>query len=184
MKKFFKIIGLVIVTIVILPLIIAIFINSEYSIEKFVVVYKPNIEVFNYVKHLKNQTQYSVWQQRDPEMKQIYTGEDGQVGFVSRWESDNEDVGIGEQEITKIVDGIKIETELRFYKPFEQTDQAYFKTNEVEDGITRLSWGFYGKMDYPMNLLLLFMDFEEMVGKDLELGLQNIKKILENNSSI
>ena len=30
-----------------------------------------------------------------------------------------------------------------------------------------------------MNLMFLFMDFEEMIGEDLETGLVNLKKVLE-----
>jgi hypothetical protein len=30
-----------------------------------------------------------------------------------------------------------------------------------------------------MNMMLLFMDFDAMLGKDLEMGLQNLKVLLE-----
>jgi hypothetical protein len=30
-----------------------------------------------------------------------------------------------------------------------------------------------------MNLMLLFMNFEKMIGDDLEIGLENLKSILE-----
>jgi hypothetical protein len=34
-------------------------------------------------------------------------------------------------------------------------------------------------MKYPMNLTLLFLDLDQLVGKDLEKGLSNLKEILE-----
>jgi hypothetical protein len=34
-------------------------------------------------------------------------------------------------------------------------------------------------MNYPANVMLLFMNMEKMVGGDLEKGLQNLKTILE-----
>jgi hypothetical protein len=34
-------------------------------------------------------------------------------------------------------------------------------------------------MKYPMNLMLLFMNMEKMVGGDLDKGLQNLKSVLE-----
>jgi hypothetical protein len=34
-------------------------------------------------------------------------------------------------------------------------------------------------MPYPMNLMLLFMDMDGMLGKDLQQGLDNLKGVLE-----
>lgn len=34
-------------------------------------------------------------------------------------------------------------------------------------------------MPYPFNLMLLFMDMEEMIGNDLQTGLENLKLVLE-----
>jgi hypothetical protein len=36
-------------------------------------------------------------------------------------------------------------------------------------------------MKYPMNLMLLFMNMEKMVGRDLSIGLTNLKNTLEKN---
>jgi hypothetical protein len=45
-----------------------------------------------------------------------------------------------------------------------------------------VKWGFDGKMNYPMNLMLLFMDFDAMLGKDMEQGLSNLKMIVEKQN--
>ncbi len=34
-------------------------------------------------------------------------------------------------------------------------------------------------MDYPMNLMFLFMDFEKIIGGNLQTGLDNLKVIQE-----
>jgi hypothetical protein len=39
----------------------------------------------------------------DPNMKKTYTGTDAEVGFISAWESTDKNVGVGEQEIKKII---------------------------------------------------------------------------------
>ena len=96
-------------------------------------------------------------------MKKTYSGTDGTVGFVSAWESDNKDVGIGEQEIKKITEGERIDFELRFFEPFESTDPAYMTTESVSENQTKVKWGFNGHMDYPMNIMMLFIDFEKMI---------------------
>lgn len=180
--KILKSILLVLLILIAIPLIAAIFIPKDFAVARTVVIDKPKDEVFAYIKHLKNQNNYGKWNLIDPNMKNTYTGEDGKVGFVSAWESENDSVGIGEQEILKIVEGERIETELRFTKPFDAVNYASMATESIEDGKTKVVWGFSGSFPYPMNLMLVFMDLEGDIGGDFEEGLQNLKNILETGS--
>jgi uncharacterized protein YndB with AHSA1/START domain len=161
-------------------LLVALFVNGKYAVEKNVTINRPLETVFDFAVHLKNQDKFSTWAGMDPDMKKTFTGTDGTVGFVSAWESEHEQVGRGEQEIMAIEPGKRVDFELRFFEPFVATDQAYFTFNEIDANSTEIAWGFNGKMDYPMNLMLLFMDMEAMLGKDLQTGLDNMKKLLES----
>ncbi|HLT86261.1 MAG TPA: SRPBCC family protein [Sphingobacterium sp.] len=177
--KIVKKILIVLAIIIAIPLIIALFVKKDYAVQREVTIDKPKQEVFDYIKYLKNQDNYSKWNKIDPEMKKSYKGTDGTVGFISRWESNKKEVGWGEQEIKKITEGERIDFELRFIKPFEATEPAYMTTEAVNENQTKVVWGFSGHMNYPMNLMLLFMDMEEMIGGDLETGLNDLKTILE-----
>ncbi|MBU2018528.1 MAG: SRPBCC family protein [Bacteroidetes bacterium] len=177
--KFLKKLFYGILVLIALFLIAAFFVDGKYSVEKKIVVNRPSAEVYDYLKNLKNQAEYSVWQKIDPQMKKSYIGKDGTVGFVSAWESNNDKVGKGEQELTKLIEGQRIEMELRFFEPFEANDKAYFTTKKQGLNSTEVSWGFKGEMSYPTNLFLLVMDMEELIGKDLEEGLVNLKSQLE-----
>lgn len=177
--KILKKILLGIVGIIVLLLIIAVFVKKEYAVEREVTINKPKQEVFDYVKMVKNQDNYSVWNQKDPNSKKSATGTDGTVGFIYAWDSDNKDVGKGEQEIKKISEGERVDFELRFERPFKATDNAYMTTEDAGENQTKVRWGFNGKMPYPMNLFLLFMDMDKMLGGDLQSGLDNLKTILE-----
>jgi uncharacterized protein YndB with AHSA1/START domain len=173
--------GIVIVLagIIVLLLAIGVFVRKDYSVAKEAIINKPKAEVFEYLKLLKNQNKFSVWGSMDPNMKTEFRGTDGNEGFVSAWESDNKNVGKGEQEILKIVDGERIDYEIRFIRPFKSTSWAYITTSTVDDSHTKVHWEFTGEMKYPTNLMLLFMNMEKMVGSDLDKGLQNLKSILE-----
>jgi uncharacterized protein YndB with AHSA1/START domain len=170
---------LVLAGIIVLLLIIGLFLRKDYSVGKEVVINKPKTTVFDYLKLLKNQNKFSVWGSMDPNMKTDFRGTDGTEGFVSAWDSDVKNVGKGEQEILKIIDGERIDYEIRFLKPFKSTSWAYITTTAVAENQTRVHWEFNGKMKYPTNLMLLFMNMEMMVGGDLDKGLQNLKSILE-----
>lgn len=176
--KIIKNILIAIVGFIALVLIIALFVKKNYSVQREIVIDKPDTLVFNYIKHLKNQDNFSTWAKKDPEMKKEYKGTDGTVGFVSAWDG-NKEVGTGEQEIKSIKEGERIDYELRFIKPFEGVSQAYLTTEPVSATQTKVKWGFDGKGKYPMNIIHLFMDMDKMVGGDLQTGLQNLKAILE-----
>jgi uncharacterized membrane protein len=165
--------------IIIIPLIIALFVKKTYEVEREVTINRPKSEVFNYLKYLKNQDEFSKWASMDPAMEKSYSGIDGTVGFISAWESEKPDVGKGEQEIIHIDEGKRIDYQLRFVEPFESTSNAYIVTTEESPERTSVKWGFTGTMTYPMNLMLLFMDFEKMIGNDFETGLNSLKTILE-----
>lgn len=175
---------IILLIVIAIPLIAAIFIKKSYSVEREIIISKPKHLVFDYLKHLKNQDNFSKWATMDPNMKKEYRGIDGTVGFVSAWESDNKNVGKGEQEIKKITNGFRIDYELRFIKPFAGKADAYMTTEFKTNNETIVIWGFDGKMKYPMNLMLPFMNMEKMIGNDLATGLSNLKNILETKTNI
>jgi len=171
---------LVIGGIIALFLIAALLIPKKFSIQKEVRIHRPVTPVFDYLKQIRNQEKYSVWVMRDPNIRLEYTGTDGEVGFKSAWESEDKNVGIGEQEITAIKNGESIEVEIRFKKPFQATNWARTTVTEDGEGQTRVSQVFYGNSKYPMNVMNLMMD--KLVGRDMVQNMNNLKKILEDQA--
>lgn len=135
--------------------------------------------MFDYIKIVRNSENYSKWVMTDPNMKKEFRGTDGTVGFVYSWDSENKNVGKGEQKVSSIVEGERIDFNLLFIKPFEGIATANMSTDSVSENNTKVKWGFKSSMPYPMNTMLLFMNMEEMLGKDLEIGLDNLKTVLE-----
>lgn len=182
MKILLKLFISITAALVMAVLIIAAIAPSSFSLERSIEINKPLNTVFGYIKLLKNQSNYSVWAGMDPAMKKTFKGTDGEAGFVSAWESNNKQVGKGEQEIILLVEGQRIETQLRFLEPFESKNSAYMATEAISSVKTKVSWGFTGHMPYPFNIFLLFTDMEGEVGNNLQQGLENLKGILEQES--
>lgn len=175
--KLLKKILLALGALVALILLVALFVKKDYSVEREIVINKPKQEVFDYVKHLKNQNNFSTFAMKDPEMKTYFRGTDGEVGFVSGWESKM--MGNGEQEIKKITDGERIDTELRFGGAFPSVSPGYISTESVGETQTKVKWAMSGKMSYPLNFMQLFFSMDDMIGKEYAQSLQNLKAILE-----
>ena len=148
-----------------------------YDVNRNITINKPLPEVFQYLKSLKNQDNWSPWAEKDPNMNKTFTGVDGEVGCISAWVG-NKDVGEGEQELTGIDENKEIKSQLRFLKPFKSTSDAYLRVEKEGDG-TKVIWGFSGENKFPMTIMMLFMNMDKMVGKDFEYGLNKLKGILE-----
>jgi hypothetical protein len=147
------------------------------NIGKSVVINRPANEIFEYLRFVKNQDEFSVWNMRDPEQKVSTQGTDGQPGFIYSWDSKDKSVGAGSQELINLVDGQKIEYELRFERPMKNTSQSFFTINPVSPVQTEVSWNFHGPSKFPMSLFKGI--FQKMLGKDMSQSLQNLKEKLE-----
>jgi len=167
----------VIAALILLLFLVSLMVPKEMKIEKQVTVSRPAGEVFDFLKLIRNQDQFSVWNKADPGMKKETEGTDGEVGFIYRWDSaTNKNVGAGEQEIKEISPGKSITCELRFLRPMQDVASTRFEVSDAGQGMTRIQWGFYGRMKPPMTLMKPV--FTKMLGKDLEKGLENLKNIL------
>lgn len=175
MNIFLGIIGALVVIIVLMIL----FAPKKYNVQRSITINRPLSEVFNYLKSVKNQDNWSPWKKRDPNMKQSFEGIDGTVGFISKWEG-NKQVGTGEQEIIRIVQNKEVITELRFIKPWKSVSEGYLTVEEAGEH-TKVIWGFRGENKPPMNAMMLFFNMDKAVGKDFDEGLAELKQVLETN---
>ncbi|WP_158861277.1 SRPBCC family protein [Lunatibacter salilacus] len=173
-----KIIVLGIAGLIILLLFVALMMKKEYTISAETVIDRPRSEVFEFVSHLKNQEYYSKWVMADPNVKMDYRGVDGTVGFVAAWESEQKNVGVGEQEITKIMDGEGYEVEIRFEKPFKGVNQAITRIDSVGANQSKVTNTFHTRTPFPMNLMIPFI--KSMLKKDMAQNMNNLKQVLEN----
>jgi len=114
-------------------------------------------------------------------MKKTFTGTDGTVGFIYAWDG-NKKAGQGEQEIIRIVPGERIDFELRFIRPFDGIGNAHYTTEGISENKTKVKWGMSSSMKYPMNILLLVLNMDKMLGNDIQTSLTTLKGILEKTN--
>lgn len=159
-------------------LFIALITKREMSLTSEVIINRSQADVFDYIKHIKNQEYYSKWVMTDPNSKITYTGVDGTVGFKAAWNSEMKNVGVGEQEITKITDGIGYDVILRFEKPFKGISYANAATQKLTDNQTKVITTFSSTTPFPMNAISAMM--KGMLLKDMNENSANLKKVLES----
>lgn len=143
-----------ILALIVLLLVVALFVPKEYTVSVSTTINQPKQVVFDYVKLIKNQENYSVWVTEDPNVLMNYTGIDGTIGFKAAWNSKNNNVGEGSQQITKITDD-RMDVDIHFVRPMEGESKAATFVEAVSGNQTKVTNEFYGHSDYPMNLMSL-----------------------------
>ena len=159
-----------------LLLVVALFIPNDYTVSVSTVINKPKSEVFDYVKMIKNQEKYSIWMMEDPNVVMDYQGTDGTVGFKASWNSKDDNVGEGSQQITAVSDE-RIDVDLHFERPMKGDDKAATIVEAISENQTKVTSEFYGYSTYPMNLMSLIG--KKIITDAQTQNLVNLKKILE-----
>lgn len=177
--KALKIIGIILLIIIGLPLVIALFVDKDFSHEEKVSIDAPILKVWNQTNTLKQMDNWSPWTKKDPDITQSFTGAEGSVGAKNCWDSQHPEVGAGCQTITKVDAPYLLETHLDFTRPQESQGDAYVKLEE-SNGATVVTWGIKSEFDYPWNILNLLMSAEDAMGPSFKEGLGKLKELSEN----
>jgi uncharacterized protein YndB with AHSA1/START domain len=172
------IILLVLAGIIAIPLIIALFLKKEHYVKREIIINAPAQKVFDYLRFLKNQETFNKWAKTDPDRKTQTRGTDGTVGHVYSW-SGSKSSGKGEKEIMNIIEGKKIETEIRFEKPMKVTASIIMETESLSDHKTKVNLINSGTLKYPLNIMIPMA--EKNFAKDMDLSLSTLKSILESD---
>ncbi|MEI8133628.1 MAG: SRPBCC family protein [bacterium] len=164
--------------IIALLLLVAAFMSKAHYVKREVIINAPRQKVYDFVKLLKNQERFNKWAQADAERSWIFKGTDGTVGFIISWNGDKS-VGEGEKEIMKLVGGERVETQIRFVRPFVNTADIVMEMKSLSPDQTNVSWSNAGTLMYPLNIMIPV--FLKNFARDMDESLVMLKNILENN---
>ena len=151
---------------------------KETRVSRSILVNLSQEEAFDHLKSLKKSLEWSPWAERDPNQTVTFKGTDGEVGSSYHW-SGNKQVGEGEQEVTNLVAPSRVDTHLRFIKPFKSESKAHFAILPHESGQTEITWGFHSHNTFPGKIFMLFMNMDKVLGGDFEKGLSQFKEKYE-----
>ena len=179
--KVLRILLYVVLALVAIIAILGFIAPKELSLERSTTINAPADIIFSNALYFDKNKEWSPWMKLDPEMTSEVVGTDGTVGAIYKWDSDHENVGQGQQTITKIKPNQRVDSHLKFIEPWESEAEAYVVLDESGDQ-TRATWGFKSNASFPMNIMMMFMDVEGVLGKDYEKGLSMLKEISESEA--
>jgi len=148
---------------------------SAFSFERSTQIAAPPDVVFGLVNDLHRWPDWSPWDKLDPNQTRTFEGAESGKGAIFTWKG-NDKVGEGRMTITESRPNEQVGILLEFLKPWEATNDVTFALTPGEEG-TKVVWRMEGKNDFFGKAFSMFVDIEEMVGKDFEAGLTSLGEV-------
>ena len=152
---------------------------DTFRVQRSTSIQAPPEKIFAVLNDFHQSVSWSPYEKKDPAMKRVFSGPESGAGAVYQFEG-NKEVGKGRLTITETTPSSKVALALDMEEPFEGHNIVEYTLN-VNGGSTDVTWAIHGQQPYIGKVMSLFMDCDKMIGKDFEVGLANLKALLENN---
>ena len=172
-----KIIAIGVVALIAGVLIFAATRPDTFRVERSTSIHAPPEKVFAMINDFKRWGEWSPWDKKDPAMKRTYGPVTSGKGARYAWDGNN-DVGQGSMDITESVPPAKVGIKIDFVKPFEGHNTIQFLV-EPKGASTAVTWSMAGPAPFISKLMQVFINMDNMIGKDFEAGLANLKTAAE-----
>ena len=150
---------------------------STFRIEKSVTIQAQPEKVYALIADFHNWPQWAPQDREDPTMQRTYSGAASGLGAVSEWTSKGS-AGAGQMTITAATASSNIDVAVEWKRPFKVRNAHTFTLTPAGNG-TQLAWSAEGTNLYIMRAMEVFVGVNGPMGKHLEAGLANLKKIAE-----
>src|SRR6476620_7925045 len=150
---------------------------DTFRVERTATIKADPGKVFSSINDFHNWAAWSPFEKLDPEMQKTLSGAASGKGAVYEWKG-NSKAGAGRMEILESTAPSKIVIKLDFLKPFEGHNTSEF-TMSPRGNTTEVSWAVYGPSPFMMKIMHVFMNMDQMMGKDFETGLASLKTVSE-----
>lgn len=140
-------------------------------------IHAPPEKIYALVQDFHQWPQWSPYEKKDPTMKRTFTDSDSGKGARYAWNG-NKEVGSGSMEIIEANPPGKVGIKLYFLEPFEGHNTAEFTMTPRAEN-TEVTWLMYGPNPLLGRVIQVFLNVDDMIGKDFEAGLANLKTVAE-----
>lgn len=153
---------------------------SHFHIERSAAIAAPASAVFPHVNASRGWEAWSPWLKMDPHAAHIYEGAAAGVGAVTRFAGRK--VGEGSCTVVESRASELIRFRLDMIKPFKGSNDVVFTFIPKGDR-TVVTWGMSGERHFMIKLFSLFMDCDDMCGRQFATGLATLKQLVETETT-
>jgi hypothetical protein len=140
----------------------------------------PAPTIFSHVNNFHDWEAWSPWAKLDPDAQGRFEGAPEGEGAVFIW-SGNEKIGEGRMTLVESRPHERIRIRLDFVRPMVGTSNVEFTFKPQGNG-TEVTWTMSGHNNFVGKAMCLVMDIDRTLGHDFELGLANLKAIVQSHA--
>ena len=151
--------------------------DDTYTVTRSATIDAPPARVYEQIVDFHNWTNWSPWEDLDPDLKRTYSGSESGKGAAYAW-SGNRKAGEGRMEITEATEPSTVHINLAFVKPFKAQSEVAFTIAPDGTG-SRVTWVIDGQKTLMTKVMGVFKSMDSMIGPDLDKGLARLKATTE-----
>ncbi len=161
-------------------LVYAAFQPNTFLISRSVSINAAPEKIYPYMSDFHKGDLWTPYEKRDPSMKRTFSGAPSGKGAVYEFAGDKKKVGSGRLEIIEAVPPYKVVLTLDLTEPMKGHNIVEY-TLEPRGNSTNVTWSMRGTNNYLSKLVCTFINVDKMVGGDFEVGLANLKALVEKS---
>jgi uncharacterized protein YndB with AHSA1/START domain len=150
---------------------------DTFAVERSTTIAAPADKLFPLINDMRQFNSWNPYARKDPAMKAEYSGAAAGPGAVFDFQG-NKDVGKGRISITGADEPSRVTMQLDMWEPFEGHNEVNFTLAPDGPG-TRVTWAMQGPSAFVTKLMGVFFNMDQMIGKDFDAGLANLKQLAE-----
>ncbi len=148
---------------------------KRFRYERSGLIQAPPEVIFPYLSRLSLGAKWSPFEQA-PDIKRTFGGVDGQAGSFEEFESSKS--GSGRITVNSVKLNQEVDLRLEMFKPFVADNHVVYRLNPEPNG-TRFVWVMEGENVFIGKLVGALIDCEKMVAGQFEVGISNLKTLIE-----
>jgi uncharacterized protein YndB with AHSA1/START domain len=172
-------IGLGVLALIVVLLVVISTRPASFRVERSAQIGAPPSAVFLLLNDFQHWVKWSPWEKLDPNMKKTFDGPAAGPGARYAWVG-NSKAGEGRMTILDSKPNELLSIQLEFVKPFAATNRTTFKLIPSAGG-TEVHWIMEGENGFAAKAFSLFVNMDQLVGKDFEEGLANLSSVAQSS---
>lgn len=167
-----------IITSISIPFVYLISFNGNIEVRRSITIQKGQKKVFDKVRDLTSWPDWTPWLLHEHNAKLAFSDQPNQEHAWYSW--DDKHIGAGKIFHDKFTGTEKIEQHIEFQRPFKSTSQIWWEFEEIDANTTRVHWNMQSQM--PFFARFMAQKMADLIGKDYELGLLQLRAELDNRA--
>lgn len=149
---------------------------DSFRVQRTTTIDAPPEKLIGILTDLRRGAEWSPYEKKDLAMKKTFSGPASGPGARLAWDG-NSDVGAGALTVADVTPS-RVTLDLEMTRPMKASNTVEYSF-APQGQSTTITWALHGPMPLVSKVMCVFLNFDKMVGGDMERGLKDLKALAE-----